>query len=82
MFDGCYTMRQTIFSMETFKIFSNLAFISNEGMLKINKGSRAVNYILGCSSRNTSRTRTIYTTCERPYFSSSYDITFLLVRLK
>ena len=33
MFDGCYTMSQTIFSMETFKIFSNLAFISNKGML-------------------------------------------------
>ena len=33
MFDGCYTMSQTIFAMETFKIFSNLAFISNEGML-------------------------------------------------
>ena len=26
-------MSQTVFSMETFKIFSNLAFISNEGML-------------------------------------------------
>ena len=33
MFDGCYTMSQTIFSMETFKIFSDLAFISNKGML-------------------------------------------------
>ena len=33
MFDGCYTMSQTIFSMETFKIFSNLAIISNKGML-------------------------------------------------
>ena len=30
MFDGYYTMSQTIFSMETFKIFSNLA---NKGML-------------------------------------------------
>ena len=26
-------MSQTLFSMETFKIFSNLTFISNEGML-------------------------------------------------
>ena len=26
-------MSQSIFSMETFKIFSDLAFISNEGML-------------------------------------------------
>ena len=33
MFYGYYTMSQTIFSMETFKIFSNLAFISNKGML-------------------------------------------------
>ena len=33
MLDGCYTMSQTIFSMETFKIFSDLAFISNKGML-------------------------------------------------
>ena len=33
MFDGYYTISQTIFSMETFKIFSNLAFISNKGML-------------------------------------------------
>ena len=33
MFDGCYTISQTIFSMGTFKIFSNLAIISNKGML-------------------------------------------------
>ena len=30
MFDGYYTMSQTIFSMETFKIFLNMA---NKGML-------------------------------------------------
>ena len=35
MFDGCYTMSQTIFSMETFKIFSILASISNKGILKV-----------------------------------------------
>ena len=35
MFDGCYTMSQTIFSMETFKIFSTLASISNKGILKV-----------------------------------------------
>ena len=33
MFDGYYTMSQTITSMERLKIFSNLAFISNKGML-------------------------------------------------
>ena len=64
-----------------FKSLSLHFFYNLDLILRI-KGSRAVNDITGCSSRNTSRTRTIYTSFERLYFSSSYDIKCLLLRLE
>ena len=52
--------------------------IDHSSIFQIDKGSPPVNHILGCSSGKTSRTRTIYISYERLYFSPSYGIQLLI----
>ena len=68
-----YSLQTTVLPLPKYNQFAEL---------RIDKGSRAVNYILGCSSGNISCTRTLYISYERSYFSPSHNITFLIFRLE
>ena len=50
--------------------------------LRIDKGSRAVSHVSGCSGGTISSTVTIYIPYERSYFSSSYDIKYIIFWLE
>ena len=50
--------------------------------LRIDKGSRNVIYIVGSSGRTTFRNTKMYISHGSPYFSSFYDIRYIVLGLR
>ena len=72
----CFFFTIILFSYKFDKDRQHLSVYNSLYFLNCDKGSRAVNHILGCSSGNTAHTRTIYISYESLYLSSFYDIRF------